>query len=84
MNLAGHSFADGPITGNMWGQFIVYSSGGVTSQTIMDNGGNQYHRAVNSLGNTPWVTQANVAYVQNAQQAQSISVPANTLIISEN
>lgn len=83
-NLAGSSFADGPISGNIWGQMTVLTSGGVTNQTIMDNGGNQYHRTINTWGTTQWVTQANVIIAQNAQQAQSINAPANTIVISEN
>ena len=54
--------------------------------TITDNLNNTYHnhQFVGSGGFSGWVTQANVVFVQNAQQAQSISVPANTFIISEN
>lgn len=54
--------------------------------TITDNLNNTYHnhQFVGSGGFSGWVTQANVVFVQNAQQAQSISVPANTIIISEN
>lgn len=56
-NLGGQIFTDGPYGSNvaMYGQMVIMTTGGVTTQQIIDNGGGLYTRALNSWGITPWV-----------------------------
>lgn len=56
-NLGGQIFTDGPYGSNvaMYGQMVIMTTGGVTTQQIIDNGGGFYTRALNSWGITAWV-----------------------------
>ena len=56
-DLGGQMFTDGPYGSNvaMYGQMTIMTTGGVTTQQIIDNGGGFYTRALNSWGITPWV-----------------------------